>query len=185
MHAIIAAMNEKTGEPERAGIQEDVGARLDRTEAALRLVVGHLQAATRGNEIMSAEQTRIVLPAVGLGVSATAIIALWSIASGSPELAGRVLRFSLAMSLLFLASAVDVSSAAFLRRAVSKAVQQQEPDHPALHRDPWHRALRPGTWASARAASPDLLAHRVLRGAALVVYVLALLLTLWGLLSLG
>ena len=81
------------------GEPQDVPARLERVEAALGMVLDHLQTVTKGSEILDAARTRNMLSSIALGISAVALIAFASIASTRPEISIDISRFSIGMAL--------------------------------------------------------------------------------------
>lgn len=158
--------------------------RLERIEAAVKLVADHLQATSIGAQIIETEQTRRVLIAVALGISATSILALLSLAAIFPAVSSHLLGLALAMSLILLGSVLDLSAGNFVRTAINKAIQDRDFSGVALLSNPGFRLLRPRYWAKLRQASPDLFFHQLARYSALIIYIVAILYILWVVISL-
>lgn len=157
-----------------SGDAEDTSGRLARMEAALRLVVDHIHTTSRAAELIQAEQTRTVLTAMGLGISATSILALLSLSAVFPDRSAGLLGLSQAMSLLFLGSALDLSAGGFLRKAVTRAMQRQDGSDVVLQGGPWYQVLQSGFWGSVRRSSTDLFFFWLTRSGAAIVYVIGL-----------
>ncbi len=171
-----------TGQQPRqgAGNPQEVTERLGRVEAALGMVLDHLQALTEGTQILEVEHSRSMLSSIALGFSAVALIALWSIAIIYPDIATGMIRFNIGMALIFLAAVVDLASASILRRAVGKAMLNKDPSRLVLGQGPWYRPLLPGYWARIRREVPDFFHHQIARYSALLIYLIALAFLIWA-----
>ncbi|MFP3975018.1 MAG: hypothetical protein ACLFVK_02210 [Dehalococcoidia bacterium] len=166
--------------PDTAEQTQDVNERVQRVEASLKLVLDHLQTMTRGGEILEIEYSRSVLSSIALGISAVSIIALWSISVLAPERAIDILRFTLGMSLLFLASVVDLAAAPLLRRAINRAIAEQNPSLLTVRKGGWYRWLFPKYWATLKKTSNVIFYHEIVRRSAFVLYVVALGFLIWA-----
>ncbi len=164
--------------PAGLGDAEDAPGRLARMEAALRLVVDHIHTTSRAAELIQAEQTRTVLTAMSLGISATSILALLSLSAVFPDRSTGLLGLTQAMSLIFLGSALDLSAGGFLRKAVTRALQTQDGSDVTLQGGPWYQVLRRSFWGPVRRSSSDLFYFWLTRSGAVVVYVIGLVYTL-------
>ena len=164
--------------------QQDVPERLERVEAALGLVLDHLQTVTKGTEIIDAEHTRSLLSSIALGISAVALIALWSIAISLPDIAADILRFSIGMSLLFLAAVVDLASVPFLRKAINRATLEKDPSRLLLGQDSWYRVFSLNYWKEIKKDSSDFYHYQLVRCFALLFYLLAGAFLIWAVFSL-
>jgi len=154
--------------------------RLERVESALKLVLDHLETLRKGSETLEAHQSRTLLSSIALGISSVSIIALWSIAILYPDRFTEILRFSIGMSLVFLASAIDLGSTPLLRRAVSRAISENDQSRLVLGQGSWHRFFVPSYWAMMKKTSSPFFYHQILRCTAFVVYVVALALLIWA-----
>lgn len=157
---------------------------LERIEAALKLVVDHLNVSARAAQVLEPEQARIVLAAVALGISATSVLALLSLAAILPAVAPSLLGVAMAMALIFLGSVLDLSSATSLRKAVNKAVQERQSSGLALERGSWWRLFQAGYRAELRRISSDLLFYRWVRLATVVIYIIGVVYMIWSVLTL-
>jgi hypothetical protein len=184
--------NEDSAVPERGQGDEAAAAEateppspsLERIEAAVRLVANHLQVTSRAAQVLEAEQPRITLTAVALGISATSVLALISLSVILPRLSTDLLGLALAMSLIFLGSVLDLSAGASLRKAVNRAIQGRDPSDIALERGPWFRLLQAEYWTKVRQMSPDLFFYYIVRASTLVIYAIAVSYMLWAVISL-
>lgn len=147
--------------------------RLERVEAALGLVLDHMKTATKGSEILEAEHTRNLLSSIALGLSSVALLALWSIALAREDIELNLMRFTVGMALLLLASVTDLASAPLLRRAVSRAILEKDPSRLVLSRRTWKSWFEGGYWAQIRRESRDFYHHQLARSAGLVVYIVS------------
>jgi len=167
-------LRQVTGDP------QEVPERLERVEAALGLVLDHLQSMTEGTQILEVEHSRSMLSSIALGISAVALIALWSIATLYPDIATGILRFTIGMSVMFLAAVVDLASASILRRAVGRAMLDKDPSRLVLGQGPWYRPLMPGYWSRIKREVPDFFHHQLARYSALAIYLVALAFLIWA-----
>ena len=179
-----ASDTENDKAPDTPGESQEVPERLERVEAALRLVLDHLQTVTKGTEILEAEHSRSILSSIALGISAVALLALWSIAILYPDIATDILRFSIGMSLLFLAAVVDLASAPLLRKAVNRAVLEKDPSRLILGQGYWYRFLLFGYWARIKSESPNFFSYQVVRCSAFVIYLVAGAFLIWAMIAL-
>jgi len=108
------------------------------------------------------------------------LIALWSIATIYPDIATGIVRFTIGMSLIFLAAVVDLTSASLLRRTVGRAMLAKDPSRLVLGRGPWYRPFLPGYWARIKREVPDFFHHQLLRYSALAMYLVALAFLIWA-----
>ncbi|MCL0076743.1 hypothetical protein M1O12_01775 [Dehalococcoidia bacterium] len=159
---------------------QQVAERLGRMEAALELVLDHLQSQTEGTQILEIEHSHSMLSSIALGISAVSLIALWSIATIYPDIATGILRFTIGMSLIFLAAVVDLASASILRRAVGRAMLAKDPSRLVFGRGPWYRPFLPGYWARIKREVPDFFHHQIARYSALAIYLVALAFLIWA-----
>jgi hypothetical protein len=159
---------------------QEIPERLVRVEAALGLVLDHLQALTEGTQILESQHSRSMLASIALGFSAVALLALWSLATVHVDHAIGILRFTIGMSLMFMAAMVDLASASLLRKAVGRAMLDKDPSHLVLRQGPWHRALTPGYWATLRRKVPGFFNYQIARCSALLIYLIALGFLIWA-----
>ncbi|MDY6912525.1 MAG: hypothetical protein SVM79_09230, partial [Chloroflexota bacterium] len=106
---LTPAENRTPNSPDERVVNDDGGSRiaterLERVEAALELLLDHLETSTRGTEILEAEHSRSLLSSIALGFSAIALIALWSIDLARDDIDIDLIRFTIGMSFLLLAS---------------------------------------------------------------------------------
>lgn len=160
---------------------QDMSARLERIEAALKLVSQHLHATTRTAQVLGGQQVRATLAAVVLGISATSILALWSITALFPALLINLLRLSLGMSLLLLASVIDLWSGTFLRKAANIAILEQDPSRIGAQPGPFRRFFHRSYWANMRQKSSDLFHYHMVRYSSLALYIAGVALLIWAL----
>ncbi len=148
--------------------------RLERVEAALKLLLEHMQTSTRGSDILESYHSRNILSSIAFGFSAIALIAMWSIDLASEDVNVELLRFTIGMSFLLLASVVDLASASLLRRAVTRAVVEKEPSSLVIWQESsWYRFLRLSYWYKLRQQSKDFYHHQLAHCASLVIYIVA------------
>lgn len=176
--------NPPAGESRKAEGNPDAD-RLERVEAALALLADHLQTSTKGSEILEAEHSRSLLSSIALGFSAIALIAIWSIDLARDDVDVDLVRFTIGMSLLLLASAVDLLSASLLRKAVHRAILEKEPSQLVLWHGQghWNRFLKSSYWATIKDQSPEFYRHQLMRHSALAIYILAGVFLIWAVLS--
>lgn len=159
---------------------QDVNERIQRVEASLKLVLDHLQTMTRGGEILEMEYSRSVLSSIALGISAVSIIALWSISLLAPERAADIVRFTIGMSFLFLASVVDLAAAPLLRRAINRAIAEQDQSLLDVRKGGWYRWFFPRYWSTLKRTSNVIFYHEIVRRSAFALYIVALGFLIWA-----
>ncbi|MCL0065482.1 hypothetical protein M1N79_01140 [Dehalococcoidia bacterium] len=163
---------------------QQLAERLGRMEAALELVLDHLQSQTEGTQILETQHSHSMLSSIALGFSAVALIALFTIATIYPDFATGILRFTIGMAVMFLAAVVDLTSASLLRRAVVRAMLAKDPSRLVFGRGHWYRPLMPGYWSRIKREVPDFFHHQLARYSALVIYVIALAFLIWAMIRL-
>ena len=176
--------SEKDGTSSTEGNSQEVPDRLERVEAALELVLGHLQTVTKGTEILEGSRTRNMLSSIALGISAVALVAFGSIAVSRPDISVDISRFSIGMALLFLASVIDLTSGMLLQKAISGAVLRKDPSMTANWQGAWHRFFRFNHWARLRKESNGAFAYQAARCTAFIVYVISGAFLIWAVFSL-
>lgn len=164
----------------QSGRKEETAERLERVESALKLVLDHLETMRRGSETIEAQHSRTLLSSIAFGISAISIIALWSIAVLNDDRFTEILRFSLGMSLVFLASALDLASTPILRRAVHRAISEKDPSFLILGKGPWYRFFLPSYWNSLKEEANSFFHYQILRCTAFTLYIVALGLLIWA-----
>ena len=166
------------------GEPQNVPERLERVEAALGMVLDHLQTVTKGSEILDAARTRNMLSSIALGISAVALIAFASIASTRPEISIDISRFSIGMAMLFLAAVLDLASGMLLQRAINGAIFRKDPTLLNNWQGPWHRFLRLNYWTRLKKTSIAAFYYQAVRGSAFAVYLMSGILMIWAVFSL-
>ena len=162
-------------------VSQQVTERLERMEAALDLMLNHLQSQTEGSQMLEAEHSHSMLSSIAIGISAVALIALFTLAAIHYEHAAGIIRFTIGMSLMFLAAVVDLASASLLRRAVSRAVLVKDPSRLIfVGRGPWYRPLMPRYWSTIKREAPDFFHHQLVRYSSFLIYVIALSFLIWA-----
>ncbi|MDD5093221.1 MAG: hypothetical protein PHV74_02435 [Dehalococcoidia bacterium] len=159
----------------------DVPERLERVEAALGLVLDHLQTVTKGTEILESIRIRNMLSSIALGFSAIALIIVGSIsASDSEVFSVDVSRFAIGMALLFLAAVLDITSGMLLHRTISGALVKKDPTPMIDWQGPWHRFFRPSHWINLKKESAAVFYYQAMRCSAFTVYLLAGVFLIWA-----
>ena len=159
---------------------QEVPERLERVEAALGLLLDHLQTVTKGTEILEASRTRNMFSSIALGFSAIALIVFGGITASDPDISVDVSRFSLGMALLFMASVLDLSSGMILQKAINGAVVRRDPTPLADWQGPWQRFFRIGYWLKIKRQSSSVFYYQLIRAAAFVCYILAGAFLIWA-----
>lgn len=177
------AANSRT-QPEAGGETEPPREKLERVEAALSLLLDHMQTSTRGSEILEAEHSRNLLSSIALGLSAVALLALWSIALAREDIELNLMRFTIGMALLLLAAVTDLASSPLLRRAINRAVLEKDPSSVVLTRRSWRSWFHGEYWRSIKVQSPDFYHHQLARFTALIVYIVAGGFLIWAVFTL-
>lgn len=149
--------------------------RLERIEAAVKLIADDLQTTSTAAQVIEAEQARRLLTAVALGISATSVLALLSLAAIFPVLSADLLGLALAMSLIFLGSVLDLLAWSFFRTAINIAIQNRDFSDIALRSGPGFHLFQPRYWAKLRRTSPDLFFHHVVRYSSIAIYIIGIL----------
>ncbi|MDY6911624.1 MAG: hypothetical protein SVM79_04625, partial [Chloroflexota bacterium] len=139
---------------------------------------------TRGTEILEAEHSRSLLSSIALGFSAIALIALWSIDLARDDIDIDLIRFTIGMSLLLLASVVDLFSSSLLRRAVHQSVLEKEPSSLSSWQGQWYRFFSPGYWATIKRETPKFYRYQSVRSLAFAIYLLAGAFLIWAVFTL-
>lgn len=160
---------------------QDVSERLERVEAALGLVMNHLQTVTKGSEILEASRARNMLSSIALGFSSIALIVLGGVEASDIDTSIDISRFSLGMALLFLASVLDLASGMLLHRAISGAVLNKDPKLMASWQGTWRRFLQVSYWSELKRESRTIYYCQVVRCSAFVVYLIAGVFLIWAL----
>jgi len=163
---------------------QQVAERLGRMEAALNLVLDHLQSQTEGTQMLESQHSHSMLSSIALGFSAVALIALFTIATIYPVFATGVLRFAVGMAVMFLAAVFDLISASLLRRAVTRAMMAKDPSRLVFERGQWFHLFTPSYWARLRREVPDFYHHQVARYLSLAIYITALAFLIWAMIRL-
>ncbi len=164
---------------------KDSEERLERIEAALKLLLEHMRTSTRGSEILEGHYTRSLLSSIAFGFSAISLIAMWSIDLASDEVNVELLRFTIGMSFLLLASVVDLASVSLLRKVVNRAVLEKDPSVIVIWQErSLHRFFRLSYWTQIKRESPDFYHHQLAHCAALVIYIVAGVFLIWAVFAL-
>ena len=164
---------------------EAPGERLERVEAALKLVLEHMQTSTRGSEMLESQHTRSLLSSIAFGFSAISLIAMWSVDLASEEIDVELLRFTIGMSFLLLASVVDLTSARLLNKAVNRAILEKDPSSLVIWEEgSWQRFFQIGYWIQLKQKSIDFYHYQLARCVALVVYIVAGVFLIWAVFAL-
>ena len=159
--------------------------RLERVEAALKLLLEHMHTSTRGSEILESNHARSLLSSIAFGFSAIALIAMWSIDLASEDIEVELVRFTIGMSFLLLASVIDLTSTSLLRQAVNKAILGKDSSSLVLWQESsWYRFFHPSYWTQMKQKSTDFYHHQITQCVALITYILAGGLLIWAVFAL-
>ncbi len=154
--------------------------RLERVEAALRLLLEHMQTSTRGSEILEDEHSHSLLASIAFGFSAIALIAMWTIDLASEDVDIDILRITIGMALILFASTVYLLAASLLRKAVNRAILEKDPSRLDICQSPWHHLFKKDYWATIKQSSSDFYNYQIARCVALVIYIIAGIFLIWA-----
>ncbi len=156
-----------------SGEMEPQQERLERVEAALRLLLDHTRTSTKASEVLESNHSRDLLSSIAFGFSAVALIAMWTIDLAVEDSDIKIIEITVALSLFLLASAVDLLSGSLLRKAVQKAIVEKEPSRLVIWQGSWHRLFKISYWRMIRLESDDFYYQQITRCASFTLYLLA------------
>jgi len=190
IHAMKSEYSEDTPPPLESpnpdtGKSEAPEERLERVEAALKLLLEHMQTSSRGSEILEAQHTSNLLASIAFGFSSIALIAMWSIDLASEDIDVELLRFTIGMSFLLLASVIYLTSTTLLRQAVNRAILEKDPSRLIIwQQGPWQRFLKPSYWTQMKQISINFYHYQIARCAALITYIVGGAFLIWAVFAL-